>query len=545
MKEDERIQQPTTLVEEVSSVIIADGDDQKQSTQSVIQDTTADKEIDVASSTIEGPAPLKKAKLAEPSGSLPEQDANPSAITGPAAPTTSVSPPATTTTVDAAASSPTAAPAAPNPPADNDTSASTTKSGPDPSTKSSTGPSLPEALPLSAAAASSSTTSVSAKHPSADTSTDSPAIATTQSSQLLPDYATVRQTVHDMLALLQTYGPLTEGQLEYNLPSVGQQHQNNADDATFSTQKWKVSDVLELLVALGLVQKVDHSRCANKSTKTTITIDPPVENADSPPATTTTTTTTSPTTTNHPPIVSAPAPAPAPPQQYCVFGGVPRADVVLPSDVMADITAAHREAARSWQRSRVLKKALLNTWSTKTVLEQLLKEFPEIGNDPVYRAALRNCHVSIGDSTTASSKRSSSKRAGDSKKSKTNPKLTATATATTGALQDSALGPSPASIAAVATAKVVQAQKQSASQQRHTSTSSDAPVTTVPTPPVSTTTTLIAVPVPTAVSAAPSTCVQPPPEAVAAAIKHSQLSPKISEESSTKPEMNTSPQVEL
>ena len=538
-QDEERLQQPTTLVEVSSVTIVGDGNDQKQSTGAVTQETTANSNED--SFTEVGPPPLKKVKLAESSRSGQAQDATASGstATGLAVSSTSDPPPADTK-VGVPAKSPAAALATtsfPNPPSENDTSASTTtKQAPAHSTTSS-----------SVATASHSATSVPAKHSTVDTSTTAPAITTTttQSSQLLPDYATVRQTVHDMLALLQTYGPLTEGQLEYNLPPVGQQHQNNnADDDTFSPQEWKISDVLELLVALGLVQKVNHKNISNNSsTNTTVSADPPTENGDN---TTTTTTTHATANLPPPPVVSAAASVPA--QQYCVCGGVPRVDVVLPSEVIADITSAHREAARSWQRSRVLQKALLNNWSTKTVLEQLLKEFPEIGNDPVYRAALRNCHVSIADGTsTKRSSSGSSKRAaasqsggtGSMTKAKTTPKSTP---ATGGAPRGSAPGPSAASIAAVAAAKAVQAQKQLASQQQQqeATRSSNSPVATLPTPPVSTTATSETASVPTAVSAAPSTDVQPPPpEAGVASVGHGQPPAKANEESLTKPEMNT------
>lgn len=50
-----------------------------------------------------------------------------------------------------------------------------------------------------------------------------------------------QHVVHDILALLQSYGPLTWGQIEYNLPAV------------------KI-DILHILVALGVVQKSDNKR---------------------------------------------------------------------------------------------------------------------------------------------------------------------------------------------------------------------------------------------------------------------------------------------
>lgn len=57
---------------------------------------------------------------------------------------------------------------------------------------------------------------------------------------LLQDYTTVRQTVRDILALLQKYGPLTAGQIEYNLPKV-------------PSTIWGIPDVLNILSSMEIL----------------------------------------------------------------------------------------------------------------------------------------------------------------------------------------------------------------------------------------------------------------------------------------------------
>jgi hypothetical protein len=157
---------------------------------------------------------------------------------------------------------------------------------------------------------------------------------------LLPDYAAVRQTVKDLIGLLQLYGPLTANQLEYNLPPV-----------VPASVPWSVHDVLSILVAIGLVQQVKGTN------------------------------------------------------QYCMFGGVPRADVILPMDITSEIQQALNESDDSWKRSQILREALrqVNTNHTsngkhkyfKDILQQVVVEYPQVTNDPVYWTALRNCHIDM------------------------------------------------------------------------------------------------------------------------------------------------------
>lgn len=168
---------------------------------------------------------------------------------------------------------------------------------------------------------------------------------------LLPDYASVRQTVQDLLALLQLYGPLTANQLEYNLPPV-----------VPTSTPWNVHDVLSILVAIGLVQQVKGST-----------------------------------------------------DQYCIFGGVPRATAIYPTEIPSEIQRAINEAEGSYKRCQILREALRhantttndnhdgNNHGTKnylSVLKQLLQEYPNIINDPVYWTALRSCRIDIGNGTS-------------------------------------------------------------------------------------------------------------------------------------------------
>ena len=200
-------------------------------------------------------------------------------------------------------------------------------------------------------------------------------LSTTQ--LLLPDYAAVRQTVQDLLALLQLYGPLTANQLEYNLPPVV---------AATGSIPWSVHDVLTILVAIGLVQHVKGTT-----------------------------------------------------DQYCMFGGIPRATAIYPTEIMSEIQRAIQEAEESYQRCQILREALRCPTNTETptigsshqqtpknyldVLKQLRHEYPQITNDPVYWTALRNCpqdhHHQMGSGTNVTVERrghtANSKTKGSSK----------------------------------------------------------------------------------------------------------------------------------
>ncbi len=109
-----------------------------------------------------------------------------------------------------------------------------------------------------------------------------------------------------------------------------------------------LADILEILVATGLVQKVKEE------------------------------------TTN---------------TRYCMLQGIPRADVVHPTTVLDQIEAAHEEIKRSNERAQRLETLLAGspkTTSHKEILKTLATDYPEILLDPVYVAALRSLHVDVG-----------------------------------------------------------------------------------------------------------------------------------------------------
>ena len=135
--------------------------------------------------------------------------------------------------------------------------------------------------------------------------------------------------VHDMMGLMQLYGPLTVAQLEYNLPRPCSKH--------------TVTDTLQILVTTGMVQVVLDSQ----------------------------------------------------PTQYCMFHGIPRPDVILPSHILGELESTFQQTTKSEQRIAKLKDALLAGTSAKEVLTDILKDHPDIVKDPVYLAALQNVHITI------------------------------------------------------------------------------------------------------------------------------------------------------
>lgn len=167
--------------------------------------------------------------------------------------------------------------------------------------------------------------------------------------QLLSDHPVIQKTVHNLIGLLETYGPLTAGQLEYNLPPIVGERVNSQS----------IHDIVQVLVCMGIVQQVKE---------------PPVPVGNS--------------------GVPTP-PKPAAPPRYCIQQGVPRADVVLPHQVLEQIAAAHEEIKRSTERRKRLKEALQNKESPKELLKEIAIEYPEIAQDPVYATALKSFHLDL------------------------------------------------------------------------------------------------------------------------------------------------------
>jgi hypothetical protein len=168
--------------------------------------------------------------------------------------------------------------------------------------------------------------------------------------QLLADHPVIQKTVHHLLGLLQTYGPLTVGQLEYNLPPIVGERVRSAT----------LHDILQVLVCMGLVQRV---------------ADPPTTGHESPKA--------------------------GPSPRYSVHQGIPRADVLLPHTLLEQVRATQEEIRKSAARSKRLREALqqgpanANRGPPKDLLKELALDYPEIVQDPVYVTALRACHVDV------------------------------------------------------------------------------------------------------------------------------------------------------
>lgn len=82
--------------------------------------------------------------------------------------------------------------------------------------------------------------------------------------------------------------------------------------------------------------------------------------------------------------------------RYTMLHGIPRSDVVLPQTVVDDILDAQTEVTRCMERCQLLKNALLSgSKNSRELLKRILLQYPEITNDPIYVAALRNVHVDV------------------------------------------------------------------------------------------------------------------------------------------------------
>jgi hypothetical protein len=182
-----------------------------------------------------------------------------------------------------------------------------------------------------------------------------------QHSPLLLADSNVVQMVHDILGLLQTHGPLTKAQLEFNLP-----------------RSPYLSDILQVMVATGVLQVVNLGTMAGD---------------------------------NHVYCVlggqTRPLDAP-----------------ILPQEVLPALLAAQQECRASVQRSELLRdyvtqnqKATTGDGTTSTssnktshprqLLHGMLKDHGnDMRNDPVYVAAMRN----LGAITSSSAGSSSSSR---------------------------------------------------------------------------------------------------------------------------------------
>lgn len=177
-----------------------------------------------------------------------------------------------------------------------------------------------------------------------------------QQQPLLLADSSVVQTVHDIIGLLQQYGPLTKAQLEFNLTPM---------------RAPPLSDILDLIVATGVVQVVHLGGTATTASDQHV---------------------------------------------YCVLSGQtrPPADTpVLPQDVLPALIAAQKEYKASLQRAAILRDLIMNPKSAshpRQVLQGMLKEHgSDMRNDPVYMAAMRNLGVMSNTSSGGGSSRGSKK----------------------------------------------------------------------------------------------------------------------------------------
>lgn len=178
-------------------------------------------------------------------------------------------------------------------------------------------------------------------------------------------------------------GPMTQPQLEFNLPPLQGERLNQHN----------FIDILELLVATGLLQKEDVSATAGEGGAV---VEP----------------------------------------RYCVLSGATRQHPTTPAKVLQEIQEVQDEWRTSLQRQEKLQQALLDpSVQPRDSLKALLLQFPEITYDPVYVAALRNLNVDAGSvldqRQSGSRPRSSAKRR---RRSSANPSSTqskGTSTATT------------------------------------------------------------------------------------------------------------------
>jgi hypothetical protein len=196
-------------------------------------------------------------------------------------------------------------------------------------------------------------------------------------------------------------GALTLAQLEYNLPE---------------RPGCNLGDMVELLAATGLLQKeeINHGHQQQQQQKQQ--------------------------------------------PRYCVNTGLPRTQVTTPTTILQDILEAQDDWRASQQRQAKLHAALKdqNTKPPRETLKAILLEFPDICQDPVYVAALRNLHVDVGlvatSFATPTPKKKTKRRkpsiggGGKSKKAATSPKSTAP-TPTTPATPATATTTAPATIA--------------------------------------------------------------------------------------------------
>ena len=326
---------------------------------------------------------------------------------------------------------------------------------------------------------------------------------------MTPEITAMQKTIQQLLGLLHSYGPLTAGQLEYNLPVQG---------VSLGQERINFHDILQVLVALNLVQQQKPlSQSSSDGDGTAPSSDAPDEAT-----------------------------------LYCVNQGIPRLDTaLLPQQVLDQISHAHEEISNSQKRVQRLTQLLAaqqqqqqhlygttrpheSTSTTtpptpasvkhKDILRQIVMEYPEVLQDPVYVTALKNLHVDNvlaggSDSTVPAvrPKRTSASTTTAASSTKATPGSTnprASTTATTAAVPAKTIhAPQPAQTTAVsrvaaqaaATASTLVAQQPPPSQAL-ASTVAVAPVVSGTTPAATSTTAI------SANKSAPAAAAKAPPD---------------------------------
>ena len=217
------------------------------------------------------------------------------------------------------------------------------------------------------------------------------------SGQTLADPAVI-SGVNSIVALLQSYGPLSHEQLKFNMATqlvpLNQPNKSDSPD--------KLEKVLRILVELGIIHQVDKTTLGKNGSLMTKSaakkLKEKKEGGESIEKQGESETTAVARIANQPdsnPI-------------YCFGNGIPRMEVILPSKVLAEIKESGEEVLRMNKRIELLRNTLRDTDAAaskdkgrggkdgdisheraKGVLKQLLELHPEVVRDPVYAAALR------------------------------------------------------------------------------------------------------------------------------------------------------------
>lgn len=287
-----------------------------------------------------------------------------------------------------------ATPAAPNAPKDEGGTASA-KTQPAPRPAILSPPAIPAAASKALATPASSTPKVPTKS------------ATRQRKPLPPikDHSladpTVIAGVNSIIALLQSYGPLSYEQLKFNMATQLVPLNHPVKSGT----KDKLQQVLCILVELGIIHKVDKTSLGkNCALMTKSAAKKLKEKKEEESAAKEKEGEGNAASKNDTKSVDQPDLNPI----YCFGKGIPRMDVVLPSQILEDIKESGEEVLRMQKRIEILRNALREIDEAgsedkgkdgkvgsksydkaKDVLKQLLELHPEVVQDPVYAAALR------------------------------------------------------------------------------------------------------------------------------------------------------------